>query len=155
VCNSLIAQCLDSPALTRAIAAKKGKAPTVIVGTIRNDSSEHMDTTIISTMMRNAIINDGRLSFVASGDAREEIRAERQDQQSNASESTAKSLANETGADFILQGAVKSIVEQSGGQSVRSYFVSAELVNTESNTLIWAGENNDVKKVVKQAKAKL
>jgi curli biogenesis system outer membrane secretion channel CsgG len=65
------------------------------------------------------------MDFVAGGGNRAELRAERQDQQSNASEATASALANETGADFMLFGSVKTIVEKAGNQTVRTYFVYA------------------------------
>ena len=133
----------------------KGALPTVIVGAFRNTSSEHIDTSILSRLMQNAIINSGRLEFVAGGDTRAELRAERQDQQGNASDDTAAALANETGAIFKLNGEVKAMVDRAGNTSVRSYFVSATLTNIETNRIVWAGDNNDIKKVITQPKARL
>jgi hypothetical protein len=105
--------------------------------------------------MEIAIVNSGKLEFVAGGDTRQELREERFDQQANASETSASALGNETGANFLLTGSVKAIVDRAGNTSVRSYFVSAELTNIETNTRLWMGENNEIKKVVQQAKAKL
>ena len=154
VCEALIKDCLSSPRVDQAIKAKRG-TPTVIVGRFKNNSSEHIDTSIISKTMEVTIFNSGKLDFVAGGDQREDIRAERQDQQSNASEKTAAALANETGADFMLTGTVESIVDRSGNQSVRTYYVTAELTNIETNQRMWMGRNSDIKKVVTQAKNKL
>jgi len=154
VCQSLINDCLISPKVNQAIKAK-GKTPMVIVGRFRNDSSEHIDTTIISTIMEQTIFNSGKLDFVAGGSTRDELRAERQDQQSNASEATAKSLANETGADFMLTGSVKAIVDKAGNQTVRTYFVSAEMTNIETNARMWMGQNSEIKKIIVQPKNKL
>jgi uncharacterized protein (TIGR02722 family) len=155
VCESLINDCLSSPRVDQAIKAMGGRTPIVLVGTFRNESMEHIDTSIISSRMETAIFNSGKMDFVAGGRDREAIRAERQDQQSNASESTASSLANETGADFMLIGSVKTIVDKAGNQTVRTYFVSAEMTNIETNQRMWMSENSDIKKVITQAKAKL
>jgi len=155
VCETLIKDCLSSPRVDQAIRARGGRIPTVVVGRFRNESSEHIDTAIISRNMEIAIFNSGKLDFVAGGDTRDEIRAERQDQQGNASEATAAALGNETGADFMLVGTVRSIVDRAGNQSVRTYFVSAELTNIENNTRLWMGDNNEIKKVITQAKNKL
>jgi uncharacterized protein (TIGR02722 family) len=155
VCQSLINDCLSSPRVDQAITAKKGKTPTVIVGRFKNDSSEHIDTTIISSIMEQTIFNSGKLDFVAGGSTRDELRAERQDQQSNSSEATAKALANETGADFMLTGSVKTIVDRAGNQTVRTYFVSAEMTNIETNARMWIGQNSEIKKVIVQPKNKL
>jgi len=148
VCEALINDCLAAPRVNQTISAMGNKIPIVLVGKFSNDSSEHIDTSIITSMMEAAIFNSGKLDFVAGGSTREIIRAERQDQQSFASEETAASLANETGADFMLFGSVRTIIDRAGNQTVRTYFVSAELTNVETNTRIWMGQNSEIKKIV-------
>lgn len=155
VCESLIKDCLNSPRVDRTIKAMGNKTPKVLVGTFKNDSMEHIDTGIITSRMETTIFNSGVMDFVAGGSTRAELRAERQDQQSNASESTAAALANETGADFMLFGTVKTIVDKAGNQTVRTYFVYAEMTNVETNERMWMGENSEIKKVITQAKNKL
>ncbi|MDR3146254.1 MAG: penicillin-binding protein activator LpoB [Treponema sp.] len=154
VCESLIKACLDSPRVTQAI-AQKGRLPVILIGSFRNDSDEHIDTSIISKTMEIAIFNSGKADFVAGGDTRSELRTERQDQQGNASEETAKTLANETGADFLLTGSVKTIVDKAGGTSTRTYFVSAELSNIETNARLWMDQNSEIKKVIRRPSSKL
>jgi hypothetical protein len=105
--------------------------------------------------MRTTIINSGKLEFVEGGDVRDELRAEREDQQSNASESTAASLANETGAVFMLTGEVRSIIDRAGNTTVRTYYVTASLTEIETNRIIWEGQNNSIQKVIQQAAVKL
>jgi uncharacterized protein (TIGR02722 family) len=155
VCRALIDSCINSTGVNQAIASKGNRIPTVIIGNFRNDSDEHLDTSIITSNMRTAIINSGRLEFVAGGNTRDELRAERQDQQSHASEATAASVANETGADFMLTGSVRTIIDSAGNQTVRTYIVTAELTNIETNRIIWSEHNDDVKKIITRPRAKL
>ena len=155
VCESLINDCLSSPRVDQAIKAMGRKTPTVIVGRFKNDSSEHIDTSIISSVMETTIFNSGKMDFVAGGATRDALRAERNDQQGNASEQTAAALANETGANFMLTGSVKTIVDKAGNQTVRTYFVNAEMTNIENNQRMWMGSNNEIKKVIVRAKNKL
>jgi len=155
VCEALIKDCLNSPRVDQAIKAKAGKTPVVLVGRFRNESAEHIDTAIISNIMEVTIFNSGKLDFVAGGRTRDELRAERQDQQSNASEATAAALGKETGADFLLTGTVRTIVDRADNKTVRTYFVNAEMTNIENNQRIWMGQNSDIKKVITRAKAKL
>jgi uncharacterized protein (TIGR02722 family) len=154
VCDSLIKACLESPRVAQEI-ARRGGTPTVLVGNFRNDSDEHIDTSIISSSMEIAIFNSGKLDFVAGGSARNEIRQERQDQQGNASEATAAALGNETGADFLLTGSVKTIIDRAGGTATRTYFVSAEMTNIETNARLWMDQNSEIKKIIQTPKAKL
>jgi hypothetical protein len=101
--------------------------------------------------MEIAIVNSGKMDFVAGGDVLDELRSERQEQLMYASEDTAAALANETGAALLLTGTVKSITDRAGNQTVRSYFVSAELTNVETRTRLWMGENSEIKKVITQS----
>jgi PBP1b-binding outer membrane lipoprotein LpoB len=154
VCDGLIKDCLDSPRVSMAL-AQMGKLPVFLVGPFRNESDEHIDTSIISDTMERAIFNSGRADFVAGGATREALRAERLDQQGNASEATAKALANETGADFLLTGSVKTVVDRAGNTSTRTYFVRAEITDLESNRRLWLGDNSEIKKVIRQPGSKL
>jgi hypothetical protein len=156
VCESMIRSCLNSPRVIQEIQNKKGKIPTVLVGRFSNEASdEHINTSIIADMMEIAIFNSGKMNFVAGGATRDAIRAERQDQQAFASEETAASLAKEAGADFMLFGSVKTIVEKTGNKTKRAYFVSAELTNVETNARLWMNQNTEIIKTTVRPKNKL
>jgi len=155
VCEALINDFINSPRAAQAIAAITDRTPTVLVGRFRNESSEHINTAIISSTMETVIFNTGKLDFVAGGATRDELRAERQEQQSHASEATASALANETGADFMLFGTVRSIIDRAGNQTVRTYFVNAEITNVETNQRIWMATNSDIKKIVQQPRNRM
>ena len=155
VSSSLIDDCLNAPRVIQFIqqysSSHNGSLPACLVGTFRNDSSEHIDTSIISKAMERAIVNSGKMDFVAGGETLTEIRSERQDQLGNASEDTAAALGKETGAILLLTGSVKSIVDRAGNRTVRSYFVNAELTNIETRTRMWMGENSEIKKEITQS----
>jgi uncharacterized protein (TIGR02722 family) len=154
VCDSLIKSCLESPRVAR-ITDDLGRLPVFVVGDFTNESDEHINTTILSNIMEIRIFNSGKADFVAGGDVRDTLRAERQDQQSNASEETAKGLANETGADFLLTGSVKTIVDRADGTATRTYYVTARLTNLETNTLLWTDQNSQIKKEIRNPKLRL
>ena len=148
VCESLIKDCLSSERVDQEIRARGGRIPTVIVGRFRNETDEQINTAIVSSIMETVIFNSGKLDFVANPNTREDLRAERQDQQSNSSEDSAASLGKEIGADFMLTGSVMTIVDRAGNQTVRTYFVTAELTNIETNARLWMAQNNEIKKVI-------
>lgn len=153
VCESLINDCVSSKTIAN-YSKVNGRAPVAIVGKISNDSDEHIDTSIVAKRFQNAIINSGVMEFVSDKYEREELREERFDQADNASEKTAKAIGNETGADYMLLGSIKSIVQKEGNKSVRAYFVYAELHDMESNKIVWSGENSNIKKIIKRPSTK-
>lgn len=148
VAENLVNECVNAKAIS-AFSYGKKREPVVIVGSFKNQSDEHIDTSILSKKFEIALINSGKVDFVASSSERGEIRTERDEQQTYASETTAKSLGNETGADFMLIGAVKTIIDSSGNTSTRTYYVTAELVDIETNRKLWAGEDSSIKKLIK------
>jgi uncharacterized protein (TIGR02722 family) len=152
VAEEMIADCLSRAWLTE-YAAQSGKKPVVTVGFIRNKSSEHIDTEVFTADFERELINSASVRFVASKEARAEIRGERQEQQEFASAETMKRMRNETGADFILQGAVKSIVDQEEGKRVVFYQTDLELVNIETMEKVWIG-SKEIKKGISQGSTK-
>ncbi|WP_294822562.1 penicillin-binding protein activator LpoB [uncultured Flavobacterium sp.] len=117
-----------------------GKKPVIIVGIITNKSHEHIASETFSKDIEKAIINSGRMKLVQGAEKREEIRAERADQQNFSSQSTMKKFGLENGADFMLQGTINSIVDQAGKEKTIYYQVDLELTNIQTNDKIWIGD---------------
>ena len=133
--------------------AQHSKKPVIIVGTIRNKSSEHIETETFTKDLERELVNNGRVTFVANPTERGELRQERKEQQTWSREETQKRLAAETGADYMLQGSIKTIVDQEGKKSVKFYQVDLELVHLESNEKAWMGHKK-IKKFVKKSRMK-
>ncbi len=149
--EEMIADCLARPWLEKARSAK-GDSPTVIVGTVRNQSHEHINTETFVEDLQRALINSGRVEFVASKGERGEVRDERLDQDSNASEETRKEHGRESGADFMLSGAINTILDKEGGHSIMLYQVNLKLLNMKTNQIAWNGAKK-IKKEIKQSRA--
>ncbi len=133
---------------------EKNKKPVVIIGSFRNKTDEHINTSIISKRLEFSLLNTGKVVSVANSAERKEIRDERDDQQINSSLNTAKNIGNEVAADFILQGDIKTIVDSDKTKSTRTYFITAELIDVETNTKVWVGENSSIKKVIKYSQVR-
>lgn len=123
------------------------RRPVIIVGLVRNKSHEHIATDTYIKDIEKAILNSGKVRLVQAGDAREELRKERADQNEFATSATAAKWGKELGADFMLQGVVNSIVDSNSKQKVVYYQTDLELVNLETNEKVWIGDKK-IKKVV-------
>jgi hypothetical protein len=138
---------MNSAAINNFIAQHR-KNPVIIVGTIKNESDEHIPTVILTQKFESALVNSGKASFVANAVDREEILKELEASQDWASDATVKRLANITGADFMLMGSVHTIVDAISGKMTRTYYVHVELVDIESTVKLWIGDNAEIKKVI-------
>ena len=154
VCKSLIAEASNSPRIAK-FEAENGRPPVVILGRIRNDSSEPADvihTDIIAKKMENALVNSGVFDFVADAGDREALREERLAQIDFTNPETAAAIGNETGADLMLVGSVKTSIEKSadGKTESRHYYVYIQMQHLSTNKLWFSGENDEIKKVIKR-----
>ena len=129
-------------------AAKFGHKPTVIVGNIRNLSSEHIQTGTFIKDLERELTNSGRVIFVANPYERGQLRTERKEQQEWARPETRKQMHAETGADFMLIGSIKTIFETENRTTVKFYQVDLELIELQTNEKHWIGS----KKIKKQVK---
>jgi uncharacterized protein (TIGR02722 family) len=149
VAEEMISDALSHP-WTSNFAGQSGRAPTVIVGTVRNLSHEHINVNTFVADMERALINSGRVEFVASSGERGEIREERKDQDLNASEETRNEAGQEAGADFMLIGQINTIVDVEGNEQVRYYQVDLTIISMADNRKVWLGQKK-IKKLVENA----
>nr|MDK2850314.1 penicillin-binding protein activator [Candidatus Cloacimonadota bacterium] len=152
VAEEMVRDVVSRPWINR-FAQEKGRSPVVMVGTMRNLSSEHIEMRTFVDDISRELINSGNIRFVASPEDREEIREERADQQYYASEESAKRMAAELGADFILQGSIKTILDRVDRTQAKFYQVDMQLVNVETNETVWMG-SKEIMKIVESSRFK-
>ncbi|MDX1672237.1 MAG: penicillin-binding protein activator LpoB [Balneolaceae bacterium] len=148
VAEEMISDVVSKPWL-RQFNRSHDKPPVVIVGRVRNETMEHIDTEVFTKEMERAFVNTGEVTVVASREERKEIRDERADQQEFASYETTKRMAQELGADYMMIGNINSIVDESvsGKQVAIFYTVNLEMINVETNQKVWIG-NKKIKKLI-------
>jgi uncharacterized protein (TIGR02722 family) len=149
VADEMVADSLSRPWLQLA-AGRLGRTPVVVVGQVRNQSMEHIATDLFVEALQRALINSGKVAFVASADERRQLRDERLDQDTNASDATRKAHGEEAGADYVLSGAINATQDRSGGESVLFYQVNLKLLDVASNQIAWNGQKQ-IKKQVSRA----
>ena len=130
-----------------------GRRPVIIIGGVRNHSSEHINTRTFVRDLERAVINSGKADFVADASQRDQIRGERNSQKGMVRESMRAEHGVELGADFMLIGSFESITDQEGKRAVVFYQVTLELVDLRTNRKVWIGDKK-IKKYVARAKAR-
>lgn len=149
VSEEMIQDALGRPWIDEHVRGAK-KPPAVIVGEVRNLSHEHINVNTFVADMERALINSGKVKFVASRVEREEVRDERKDQDVHAREDTRKPMGRELGADFMLKGTINTIIDVSGRTQVRFYQVDLTLISLADNTITWVGQKK-IKKLVERS----
>jgi len=131
------------------------RKPVIIVGEILNKSHEHIDTEPFIKDIEKELINAQAVKIVAHGSFRNKLRNQRQEQNQIANEGKSlemhKNFSKELGADFMLFGSINTIVDSKaeGKHRVIFYQVNLELVDLETNEIVWIGDKK-IKKYVKK-----
>lgn len=150
VSDELIEDCLSGLWLNSFVQAS-GRNPVVIVGHIKNLSHDHINAQIFTKQLERALINSGKVVFVASQDERGQIREERDDHQAGYTlEESIKEHGRERGADIILMGSINSVKDEVKGKYTILYQVNLELIDLVSNQKLWIGQK-EIKKSVKKS----
>jgi len=151
VAQTMIVDCLNHPWITEHMSASMGKKPFVIVGSMRNKSTEHIAVKTFVNDIERAFINSGQVNVVASAVEREELRTEKEDQRVFASPETIKEMGRELGADYMMTGEINTIQDQEGGEKVTFYQVDLTLTGIETNVKVWLGQHK-IKKFITRSR---
>lgn len=130
---------------------RSDRRPAIIVQSIRNKSHEHISPETFINDLKRAILRSGTADFVASNNVRQEVRAERLDQEVNSSMDTQAAIGEETGANYALSGSINSFVDELDGKRVTSYQVDLRLIDMSSNREVWNGQEK-IKKFQKKSR---
>lgn len=151
VSDEMIRDCLNDPWLIRHMTGSGSKRPVVIVGVMRNKSTEHIAVMTFIKDIERAFIRSGQVKVVASATEREELRSEKGDQRVFSDAATIKQMGKEHGADYMLSGEINTIQDQSGGEKVMFYQVDLTLTNIETNEKVWMGDKK-IKKLITRSR---
>lgn len=139
---------VDSLVSHNSIANAK-KMPIVMVTSLQNKTSEHIDTQSIMDMVRVELTNSGKVAFVDK-EAREDISNEYGYQNSGmVSEETKKSAGGQIGADFIINGRLDSIVQEVGKEKTVYYKLTLNLTNLKTGIIAWTN-HKEIRKAYKK-----
>jgi len=128
--------------LVRHPAISGGNRPVVQVSTVKNKTTEHIDTKTITDKIRTALIKTGMVRFTAVSDANREMldNLEYQEHSGVVSKASRKRVGRQVGADYLLYGEIDSIVKRAGRQSDVYYKFTLNLVDVETGLIEWADE---------------
>lgn len=129
-------------------AKQRGRKPVIVMGAIKNRTSEHIDAANFVKKFELVIHNSALADIVESDEFRDKLRVERTQQQDFADSESAKKFGKELGADLMLFGEITSETDTYNKKRVVNYITTLFLTDIETNRRVWYGQN-EIKKFVK------
>ncbi len=148
VAESMVKDALEYPWLGN-FSQSKHRQPVVVVGTVLNNSHEHINVQTFVTDLERELTNSQKVTFVAGKNERDEVRTERKEQAMYAREDTQKAPGKEIGADYMMKGTIATILDEADGAKAMFYQVDLQMVDLESNAKVWFGQKK-IKKVIEK-----
>ena len=123
--------------------------PVVMVTQLQNKTSEHIDTQSVMDMVRVDLMKTGKVGFIDK-EARQDIADEYNYQNSGmTSAETKKGPGGQTGADYIINGRLDSIVQEVGKDKTVYYKLTLNLTNLKTSVISWS-DNKQIRKTFKK-----
>ena len=124
--------------------------PVVIVGKLKNSTSEHIDMQSLADKIQTQLANTGKFAFVDAS-ARQAVAEEYEYQGSGyVRPDQAKGPGQQIAPDYIMTGDLASIRQRVGSDEFIYYKMTAKLTNLRTGILEWTDEKELKKKFVKQ-----
>lgn len=144
VVNDLVSSLVAHPVI------KDAKTPPIVLVTqLQNKTSEHIDTQSVMDMVRVDLMKGGRVAFIDK-EARQDIADEYNYQNSGmVSKETKKGPGGQTGADFMINGRLDSIVQEVGKDKTVYYKVTLNMTNIKTGMMVWS-DNKQIRKAYKK-----
>ncbi|HZH03065.1 MAG TPA: penicillin-binding protein activator LpoB [Myxococcaceae bacterium] len=125
--------------------------PVVVVGKMKNSTSEHIDMRSLADKMQVALGRTGKFAFTDKA-AREEIAEEYEYQGSGyVQPDQAKRPGGQAAADYLMTGDISSIVQEVGRDKIVYYKMTSKLHNLKSGIIEWSDEKELRKKFQKKS----
>ena len=119
----------------------QGNRPIVFVESIKNKTSEHIDTESVTDSISTKLLNSGKFRFVDM-DRVEAVRSQLNFQNNDelVNQNTAIQFGKMVGAQYMLYGNLSSIVKNAGSDKDVYYKMTMRLMDLETGLIEWADE---------------
>lgn len=125
--------------------------PTVTVSTVKNKTSEYIDTTNVMNSIQTALVKSGKVRFTRSIKEMQEgvDELQRQNQSGLYKKNSTAKVGNMVAAKYSLEGELTSIVKQNASTKDVFYKFTLKMFDVEEGSIEWQDEK-EIRKTSKR-----
>ncbi|WP_156104053.1 penicillin-binding protein activator LpoB [Shewanella mangrovi] len=139
ITDKMVDSMLTTPSVMMLTA--NNKRPIMFVDSVKNKTSEHIDTESVTDSISTKLLQSGKFRFIDM--TKVDAVRKQLDYQNNAGmvdPSTAIKFGRQIGAQYMLYGNLSSIVKQQGSTKDVYYKMTMRLMDLETGLIEWADE---------------
>ncbi len=127
------------------------RRPVMFVDTIKNKTSEHIDTESVTDTISSKVLRSGKFRFVdMTKVAAVQKQMAYQNESGMVSKSSAMNMGRQIGAEYMMYGNLSSIVKRSGNSKDVYYKFTLKVMHVESGIVEWSDEK-EIRKTAKKS----
>ena len=148
ISEKMVDSLLTFPPIVEVTAKRR---PVMFVDTIKNKTSEHIDTESVTDTISSRLLRSGKFRFVDMTKVAA-VRKQMEFQQDSGmvKDETSVKMGQQIGAEYMLYGNLSSIVKRNSDQKDVYYKFTMKLMNIESGILEWSDEK-EIRKTKKRS----
>ncbi len=123
--------------------------PALMVGKMRNRTTEHIDMNALSDKIRTSLIQSGRFRFVDVQNRRAIAREYEYQNSGYVDPAQAHAPGSQTAAGLVLTGTLSSNVQEIGKEKLVYYKATFQLTDLGSSEIVWTDEK-EIRKAYKK-----
>jgi uncharacterized protein (TIGR02722 family) len=125
--------------------------PTVTISTVKNKTSEYIDTTNVMNSIQTALVKSGKVRFTRSINEMQQgvDELKRQNQSGLYKQTTTAKVGNMTAAKYTFEGELTSIVKQNASTKDVFYKFTLKMFDVQEGTIEWQDEK-EIRKTSKR-----
>lgn len=118
--------------------------PVVWIYAVKNKTSEHVDTQLITDKIETTLLKSGKVRFTGAAEIGRELREQIDYQNAGGMVdlATAQRRMRQVGAKYALYGEIASIVKENGRSRLIDYHITMKLTNVETGLLEWSDDQS-------------
>lgn len=125
------------------------RRPVMFVDTIKNKTSEHIDTESVTDTISSRVLRSGKFRFVdMTKVAALKKQLDYQNESGMVSDSSKMNMGRQIGAEYMMYGNLSSIVKRGGNSKDVYYKFTMKVMHVETGIIEWSDE----KEIRKSAK---
>lgn len=146
--QTLVNQMLTAPAVVGITG--NNQQPVVFIGSVTNNSDQHIDTTALTNAISTPLINSGKFQFVDMTQV-EAVKKQFNFQMQSGMVDPAKAsqVGKQLGARYMLYGYVSSINQRNSSEQSLFMQFTLKLMDIQSGVILWQGEKR-IRKVAER-----